>query len=83
MLNEIIQKNYHKAECAELFAAAKCNMDCIYCYIPKNVPILDTTHRKIIEEIKRVFPNVERKQKRSQDNGGKRLHIYAGLKPKS
>ena len=47
----------------ELFAAAWCNLDCKYCYIPKGNPFLIKKHKQIIEEIKQVTPVINRLKK--------------------
>lgn len=47
---------------AEIFAAAWCNLDCKYCYIPKTDAILPE-HKKIIEEIKQITPIIDRLKK--------------------
>lgn len=45
---------------AELLSAAKCNLDCTYCYIPKGSEYLDTLHKNIIKEVQEVDPLIEK-----------------------
>ncbi len=44
---------HHNPVAAELFSAGWCNLDCSYCYIPKNDKFLFKFHRDIIRKIKK------------------------------
>jgi len=63
IFDELHKKNTNIAPvAAELFSSAWCNLDCKYCYIPKNDKIKDR-HDKIIEEVKKVDPIIDRLKK--------------------
>ncbi len=49
-------------EACEIFAAAWCNLDCKYCYIPKTNAILPE-HVKLIKEIKEITPIINKIKK--------------------
>jgi len=61
MLNSFI--SYDTAIAAELFAAAWCNLDCTYCYIPKHNQMITDKHKEIIREVQQVTPIIERLKK--------------------
>lgn len=45
---------------AEIFAASWCNLDCTYCNIPKHNQMIKDQHKKIIEDIIKVTPIIDR-----------------------
>ncbi len=50
---KLILLDENKNPCAsEMFSSGWCNLDCVYCYIPKGDFLLDI-HKKIIEKIKK------------------------------
>lgn len=63
MLNSFYNKKYNVSVAAELFSCSWCNLDCVYCYIPKGNQTIKDKHKKIIEEIKEVTPVIDRFKK--------------------
>lgn len=48
------------AVAVQLFSAAKCNLQCTYCSVPRHNEHINAKHRAIIEEVKQVEPIIDR-----------------------